>query len=305
MSKILLDAIILSALAGAASAANITTAPIPTGGIVVHIDGDITPGDEETFSALKISDPDKTLVWVSGAGGSLVVAFRIGKQIKELGLTTVVNTGGGCASSCAMIWMAGRDAIIERNSELVFHAPYDARSPDKPSQQAINAMVAYLMEVAALTEQQALALATAAPPSEGWTATEAAARRLGFQPQVVSFLGAAPFVGAAQACKAKFCLALKGYAGIGIGLMRDNVTIKVTKVFAGSPAEMARVQTDDVITHIDNEPVKWLTLEQVIERIRGAANTKVVLTLLRKGEDKPFDLTIIREVLPLQFTKAG
>ena len=183
MSKILLGAIILSALAGAAKAADITTAPIPTGGIVIHIDGDITPGDEETFSTLKISDPDKSLVWVSGAGGSLVVAFRIGKQIKELGLTTVVNTGGGCASSCAMIWMAGRHAIIERNSELVFHAPYDARSPDKPSQQAINAMVAYLMEVAGLTEQQALALATAAPPSEGWTATEAAARVLGFQPQ--------------------------------------------------------------------------------------------------------------------------
>jgi hypothetical protein len=90
-----LSAIILSALAGAAKAADITTAPIPTGGIVIHIDGDITPGDEKTFSALKISDPDKTLVWVSGTGGSLVVAFRIGKQIKELGLTTVVNTGWG------------------------------------------------------------------------------------------------------------------------------------------------------------------------------------------------------------------
>jgi hypothetical protein len=105
VSKILLGAIILSALTGAAKAADITTVPIPTGGIVIHIDGDIAAGDEETFSALKISDPDKSLVWVSGAGGSLVVAFRIGKQIKELGLTTVVNTGGGCASACAMIWM--------------------------------------------------------------------------------------------------------------------------------------------------------------------------------------------------------
>ena len=208
VSKILLGATILLALAGAAKAADITTAPITTGGIVIHIDGDITPGDEETFSALTISDPDKSLVWVSGAGGSLVVAFRMGKQIKKLGLTTVVNTGGGCASSCAMIWMAGRHAIIERNSELVFHAPYDPRSPDKPSQPAIDAMVAYLMEVAGLTEQQALALATAAPPSEGWTATEAAARVLGFRPQVVSLLGAAPFVGAAQTCKAKFCLAV-------------------------------------------------------------------------------------------------
>ena len=78
MSKILLGAIILSALTGAAKAADIATAPIPTGGIVIHIDGDITPGDEEAFSALKISEPDKSLVWVSGAGGSLVVAFRVG-----------------------------------------------------------------------------------------------------------------------------------------------------------------------------------------------------------------------------------
>ena len=130
-----MGAIILSVLAGAAKAADIATAPIATGGIFIHIDGDITPGDEDTFSALKISDPDKSLVWVSGAGGSLVVAFQLGKQIKKLGLTTVVNTGGGCASSCAMIWMAGRHAIIERNSELVFHAPYDDRTSlvNKPS----------------------------------------------------------------------------------------------------------------------------------------------------------------------------
>ena len=78
--------------------------------------------------------------------------------------------------------------------------------------------------------------------------------------------------------------------------MPDNVTIKVTKVFAGSPAEKAQVQTDDVVTHIDNEPVKGQTLKQVSERVRGAANTKVVFTLLRKGQDRPFDLTITREV---------
>ena len=66
-----------------------------------------------------------------------------------------------------------------------------------------------------------------------------------------------PFLGAAQACEAKFCLAVNGYAGGGVGirLMPDNVTIKVAEVFAGSPAEKAGVQTDDVVTHIDNEPV--------------------------------------------------
>ena len=102
---------------------------------------------------------------MSGAGGSLVVAFQIGKRIKELGPTTVVHTGGICASSCTMIWMAGRHAIIERNSELIFHEPYDVRSPNKPDQQAINATVAYLMDIAGLSERQALALTTAAPPS--------------------------------------------------------------------------------------------------------------------------------------------
>jgi hypothetical protein len=48
-----MGAVILLALAGAAKAADITTAPIPAGGIVIHIDGDITPGDEETFSAIE------------------------------------------------------------------------------------------------------------------------------------------------------------------------------------------------------------------------------------------------------------
>jgi hypothetical protein len=295
MLKIALQSLLfLSALAAQAKCAEITTTPIPTGGTVVHIDGDITLGDEKTFSALKISDPNKSLVWLTSVGGSLVVAFQIGRQIKELGLTTVVNTNGPCASSCTMIRMAGRHAIVERNSQLIFHEPSNVQSPDKPDQRAINATVAYLMDVAGLNEQQALALATAAPPSDGWAATEAAARALGFRPQVV------PFAGAARACQEKFCLAVRRYAGIGVRLIVDNDRIKVAEVFAGSPAERAQVKADDVITHIDNETVKELTREQILNRIRGPADTKVILTLLRKGQDKPFDLAITREVVPMQ-----
>jgi hypothetical protein len=298
VSKLLSGALILLMLPAAANAADITVAPIPSGGIVVHIDGDITLGDEKTFSALTISEPDKSLVWLTSAGGTLVTAFRIGMRIKELGLTTVVHTGGMCASSCAMIWMAGRHAIVERNSELIFHAPYDVRSPERPDPEGIQAMVGYLIDIAGLSEHQALALATAAPPTEGWAATEAVAHMLGFSPQVV------PFVGAARACKAKFCLAVRSYAGIGIRLRLDKGVIKVAEVLARSPAEKVTIKADDVITQVNHEAVNGLTVEQVIKRIRGPANTNVVLTLTRKGQDKSFDLTVTREVVPLQASSA-
>jgi hypothetical protein len=185
-----------------AQGADITIAPRLFGGTLVHISGRIFPGDETKFAAktASIADRTNTLIWLTSPGGNVFAALAIAQLIRDRGYSTMVNRLGGCASACPLIWFSGRHAIIQRNSLLVFHMPYDARN-GQPSPEAIEVVVAYLQTVG-LTKSQAHFLATAAAPSDGWVATEAAAFALGFRPQIIL----SPL--AARTCQAKFCLAI-------------------------------------------------------------------------------------------------
>jgi hypothetical protein len=108
--------------------------------------------------------------------------------------------GGACGSACPIIWFGGRRSLIQRNSLLVFHMPYDAQT-GKASPAAIAAVIDYLRFVG-LSDRQARFLATAALPEDGWVATEASALALGFHPQVVI----TPL--ATRTCQSRFCLGI-------------------------------------------------------------------------------------------------
>jgi hypothetical protein len=97
----------------------------------------------------------------------------------------------------------------------------------------------------------------------------------------------------------------KSYAGLGINLTADGTSIKVAQVFDGSPAERVGVKINDIITHIDNESVTGLTLEQIVKKLRGLPKTKVVLTIVRDGQDKPLELSAVRETIQTQSTQVG
>lgn len=71
------------------------------------------------------------------------------------------------------------------------------------------------------------------------------------------------------------------------------------EVFEGSPAAKAGVVANDTVSHIDNEPVSGLTLQQIVEKIRGSEGTKVLLKILRKGSD-PTELSITREIVKIK-----
>ena len=87
----------------------------------------------------------------------------------------------------------------------------------------------------------------------------------------------------------------KGYGGLGLRYKFENNVVGVSEVFFGSPAEKAGLRANDVVTHIDNEPVLGLTQQQIIEKSRGPVDTNVVLTVLRAGQDKPLNITVVRE----------
>ena len=55
---------------------------------------------------------------------------------------------------------------------------------------------------------------------------------------------------------------------------------------------------------LDDEPVQGLTLNQAVEKMRGPVNTKIKLTIIRKGADKPIDVSITRDVIRVKSVRS-
>jgi len=72
----------------------------------------------------------------------------------------------------------------------------------------------------------------------------------------------------------------------------------------GSPAFRAGLKSGDLITKIDDTAVKGLTMEQAVKRMRGEPNTKVMLQVVRRDENRSFPVTITREEIRVQSVRA-
>jgi carboxyl-terminal processing protease len=86
-----------------------------------------------------------------------------------------------------------------------------------------------------------------------------------------------------------------GVGGLGLEIIMDKGSIRVVTPFDESPAAKAGVMVNDVITHIDGVPLQGLNLYQVVEKMAGPHNTSVRLTIMRAGNDKPVELTAVRQ----------
>src|SRR5262249_53960666 len=71
------------------------------------------------------------------------------------------------------------------------------------------------------------------------------------------------------------------------------------------PAAKAGIQANDVITHLDDDPVQGLTLNQAVEKMRGPVNTKIKLRVMRKGQDKPIDISITRDIIRVRAVRSN
>ncbi len=94
------------------------------------------------------------------------------------------------------------------------------------------------------------------------------------------------------------------FVGVGIEISQEDGLIKVVSPIEGSPAFRAGLKPNDLITKIDDTPVKGLTLNEGVKRMRGDPNTKVVLTIFRKAENRSFPVTIIREEIRTQSVRS-
>lgn len=94
------------------------------------------------------------------------------------------------------------------------------------------------------------------------------------------------------------------FVGVGIEIGMEDGLVKVVSPIEGSPAFRAGLKSGDLITKIDDTIVKGLTMDQAVKRMRGEPNTKVVLTVFRKAENRSFPVSITREEIQVQSVRA-
>ena len=90
------------------------------------------------------------------------------------------------------------------------------------------------------------------------------------------------------------------FVGVGIEIAMEEGLVKVVSPIEGSPAFRAGLKSGDLISKIDDTPVKGLTLNKAVKRMRGEPNTKVLLMIFRKSENRSFPVTITRDEIRTQ-----
>jgi carboxyl-terminal processing protease len=94
------------------------------------------------------------------------------------------------------------------------------------------------------------------------------------------------------------------FVGLGIEVGMEDGYVKVISPIEDSPAYKAGLKAGDLITRLDSTPVKGMTLDEAVKRMRGEPNTKITLTVARKEEDKPVLITVVRQEIRVQSVKS-
>jgi len=98
------------------------------------------------------------------------------------------------------------------------------------------------------------------------------------------------------------------FGGIGIEVTMDKGVVKIQTPMLETPASRAGLMSGDLITHLDGEPILGLSLQEAVEKMRGAVNSPITLTIVREGVDEPFDVKIVRDlirIIPVKYNAEG
>ena len=93
------------------------------------------------------------------------------------------------------------------------------------------------------------------------------------------------------------------FGGLGIEVAMEDGLVKVVTPIEDSPAYKAGLKSGDLIMKLDDTQVRGITLNDAVKKMRGAPDTKITLTVLRKNEPKPLTFTLTRAVIKSQSVK--
>jgi carboxyl-terminal processing protease len=94
------------------------------------------------------------------------------------------------------------------------------------------------------------------------------------------------------------------FGGLGIEVGMEDGFVKVISPIEDTPAFRAGVKPGDLIVKLDDTPVKGMSLNDAVKRMRGKPNTQITLTISRKGESAPVIVTLTRAVIRVQSVKS-
>ena len=94
------------------------------------------------------------------------------------------------------------------------------------------------------------------------------------------------------------------FGGLGIEVGMEDGFVRVISPIEDTPAFKAGVKPGDLIIKLDDTPVKGLSLNDAVKRMRGKPGSNIKLTIARKGVDKPIVITITRAVIKIRSVKS-
>ena len=94
------------------------------------------------------------------------------------------------------------------------------------------------------------------------------------------------------------------FGGLGIEVTMDKGLVKVIAPIDDTPAQRAGMRPNDLISHLDGEPILGLTLSDAVDLMRGEKGTDITITVLREGEDEPLEITITRDIIKIRAVRS-
>jgi carboxyl-terminal processing protease len=94
------------------------------------------------------------------------------------------------------------------------------------------------------------------------------------------------------------------FGGLGLEVGMEDGLVKVISPIEDTPADRAGVKAGDLIFKLDDKLVKGMTLTDAVKRMRGKPKTQIKLSILRKGEAQPIEITLTREIIKVQSVKS-
>mgnify|MGYP001326336044 FL=1 len=94
------------------------------------------------------------------------------------------------------------------------------------------------------------------------------------------------------------------FGGLGIEVGYEDGFVKVISPIDDTPAKRAGIKAGDLIIRLDGKSVKGISLMEAVKMMRGKPGSEIELTILRGGEEKPFNVTIVRDIITVKNIKA-
>ena len=94
------------------------------------------------------------------------------------------------------------------------------------------------------------------------------------------------------------------FGGLGIEVGMEDGFVRIIAPIDDTPAARAGVQAGDLVVRLDDTPVKGMSLEEAVKFMRGEPGTVITLTVVRRGEDAPLRITIVRDIIQVTSVKS-